>query len=442
MYKNLNQKINLILLYVGIFSFLFLWDIKKEFFEFRYLIVLPIFSSIYIYYNKNSFNLINDLGFPLLIFFHLIILSLFFDYNLNNRDYFGLLFLALIFFIVNKNKDVILGSLHSILNCFLIIFSLFYLVFFIYSNSSFIFSCYNGWFFRTKFIFLENSHFAIISVPIINYYSLYFSELKIFNKKEFLVFIFAIIFALISYSNFSTTFLFGLAMSQTMILLKMYSNPRFFFFSTYVIIVCLVTLFGYEQCSERSFGAIKPVKEFYNFKKAQNLSESEILKIDENQKFNENYSKFRLVEKNISMSVETLIVSLEITKKSFFDKPFGVGFNKYYLSHSEYIDKIILSHSHIKKNNIKDGATNISKLITEFGVFGIFIILTLSVFYFRNRKIQKLDFFLLSLICMQFLRGVGYFNGGFIFAYILLFHKIIIYNNLNFMFIKQWQKYK
>ena len=137
-----------------------------------------------------------------------------------------------------------------------------------------------------------------------------------------------------------------------------------------------------------------------------------------------------------------MLNNLNITKKSFFDKPFGVGFNKYYLSHSEYIDKIILSHSHIKKNNIKDGATNISKLITEFGVFGIFIILTLSVFYFRNRKIQKLDFFLLSLICMQFLRGVGYFNGGFIFAYILLFHKIIIYNNLNFMFIKQWQKYK
>ena len=41
------------------------------------------------------------------------------------------------------------------------------------------------------------------------------------------------------------------------------------------------------------------------------------------------------------MSVETLIVSLEITKKSFFDKPFGIGFNKYHLSHNEYIDQIV-----------------------------------------------------------------------------------------------------
>ena len=344
---------------------------------------------------------------------------------------------------VTKNIDIIFKSLHSILNVFLIIFTISYITFFLYSNSSFVFSCYNGWFFRTKFIFLENSHFAIISVPLINYYSLYFSELKIFDTKKIIIFIFALMFLILSYSNFSTTFLVGLAISQILILFKKYSNPKFFFFSIYTITVCIITLFGYEQCSERSFGAIKPLKEFYSFKKSQNLSESEILNINENKQFVDDYTKFRLKEKkNMSMSVETFVVSLEITQKSLFDKPFGVGFNKYYLSHSDYISKILLSDPDIKKNNIMDGSTNISKLITEFGIFGIFIILTILIFYFRNKKIGNLDFFLLSLISIQFLRGVGYFNGGFFFAYILIFYKLIHYNNLNFMFIKQWQKYK
>ena len=442
MNRNLIQNSNIFFLYIGIFSFLFLWDIKTEFFEFRYLIALPFFTTILIFYNSNPFKIFNDFGIPILVLVHLLVLSFFLKYNLTERDFFGLLLLAIIFFVVTKNIDIIYKKLHSILNLFLVIFVIGYITFFLYSNSNFVFSCYNGWFFRTKFIFLENSHFAIVSVPVINYYSLYFSELKIFNTKNFVIFIFAIIFIILSYSNFSTTFLVGLAISQMMILFKKYSNPKFFFFSIYAIIVCIISLFGYEQCSERSFGAIKPLKEFYNFKKSQNLSEKEILNISENKQFVDDYAEFRMKKKNMSMSVETFVVSLEITQKSLFDKPLGVGFNKYYSSHANYIGKILISDPHIKKNNIMDGSTNISKLITEFGIFGIIIIFSLLIFYFRNKKIESLDFFLLSLISMQFLRGVGYFNGGFLLAYIMIFYKLILYNNLNFMFIKKWQKYK
>ena len=43
---------------------------------------------------------------------------------------------------------------------------------------------------------------------------------------------------------------------------------------------------------------------------------------------------------NISMSVETFIVSMEISLKSLFNKPLGFGFNKYYLAHNKYIDEI------------------------------------------------------------------------------------------------------
>ncbi len=442
MNKTLIEKTNLLFLYIGIFCFLFLWDIKSELFEFRYLIVLPFFTSILVIYRNNPLKIINEITIPILIFLHLFILSSYYDFSLNKRDYFGLLYLIIIFLIITKNKNIIYSNFHKILNYFIILFTLSYIFFFVYSNSDIVLSCYNGWFFRTKFIFLENSHFAIISVPLINYYSLYFSQLKSLSKKNLILLIFSIIFLLISYSNFSTTFLVGMALSQSMIVFKNYFNSKLFFFSVYIITVCIVTLLSYEQCSERSFGAIKPIKEFYIFKNTQDLSENEIINIDQNKEFNEDFSKFKLQDINMSMSVETFLVSLEITRKSFFEKPFGVGFNKYYLSHSEYINKIILSDPDIKKNNIKDGSTNISKLITEFGVFGIFIILLLPIFYFRNKKIDNLDFFLLSVISMQFLRGVGYFNGGFIFAYILLIYKLIYLNNLNFRFLKLWHNSK
>ena len=442
MNKTLIEKTNLLFLYIGIFCFLFLWDIKSELFEFRYLIVLPFFTSILVIYRNNPLKIINEITIPILIFLHLFILSSYYDFSLNKRDYFGLLYLIIIFLIITKNKNIIYSNFHKILNYFIILFTLSYIIFFVYSNSDIVLSCYNGWFFRTKYIFLENSHFAIISVPLINYYSLYFSELKSLSKNNFILLIFSIVFLLISYSNFSTTFLVGMALSQLMIVFKNYFNAKLFFFSIYIITVCIVTLFSYEQCSERSFGAIKPIKEFYIFKNTQDLSENEIINIDQNKEFNEDFSKFKLQDINMSMSVETFLVSLEITRKSFFEKPFGIGFNKYYLSHSEYINKIILSDPDIKKNNIKDGSTNISKLITEFGVFGIFIILLLPIFYFRNKKIDNLDFFLLSIISMQFLRGVGYFNGGFIFAYILLIYKLIYLNNLNFRFLKLWHNSK
>ena len=112
------------------------------------------------------------------------------------------------------------------------------------------------------------------------------------------------------------------------------------------------------------------------------------------------------------------MVSLEITKKSFLQKPFGVGFNKYYLSHKEFINDVKLIDPDIKKNNIYDGTNNFSKLITEFGIFGLIILLMLPIFYFK-KKIKNVEYFLLVLLCIQFLRG-GYFNGGMIFAYLII----------------------
>ena len=129
MNNTLIEKTNLLFIYIGVFCFLFLWDIKSELFEFRYLIVLPFFTSILVIYRNNPLKIINEITIPILIFLHLFILSSYYDFSLNKRDYFGLLYLIIIFLIVTKNKNIIYSNFHKILNYFIILFTLSYIFF-------------------------------------------------------------------------------------------------------------------------------------------------------------------------------------------------------------------------------------------------------------------------------------------------------------------------
>ena len=409
-------KINNLLVIVGIFSFLFLWDIKPNIFEPRYLIGLPVFSLIFLY-NYKKLNLkktLYNLIYPIFICFHLLILSYFFQYNLNLRDFLGLVFLLVVVLVTTENFNFIIRNFKNILNYFVISFSVIFLIFLYFSDSNLILDCYDGWFFKNNLIFVENSHFAIISVPIISYFLLEFSELKKYKKNDWINLSFFITFLTISFINFSTTFLLGLILSLLAILIKKYSNIKFLIFSIFLLLLSVVILTNYKQCIERSYGSLNDIKTLYSFKNqkfSSNLNDLSNTKVYETKKD----------KPQINMSIETLFTSLEITKKSFFDKPFGVGFNKYHIAHNEYIDQINLVDPDIKKNNIFDGSTNISKLITEFGIFGIIFILFVPFFYFTVEKISNIEIFLLILISMQFLRGVGYFNGGFLLAGFLLF---------------------
>ncbi len=126
---------------------------------------------------------------------------------------------------------------------------------------------------------------------------------------------------------------------------------------------------------------------------------------------------------NLSMSVETFLVSLEITFNSIKRDPLGLGFNRYQIAHERYINKIVKINPNIKKNNIFDGSTNLSKLSTEFGFFGIFLILFFVYTLYKNKNLDHFDYFIISLITVQFLRGVGYFNAGFSMMLLVYFYK-------------------
>ena len=71
-----------------------------------------------------------------------------------------------------------------------------------------------------------------------------------------------------------------------------------------------------------------------------------------------------------------------------------------------------------------DAASNFSKIISEFGVFGIFFLFYSLVCFFRHSKDKPINILVFSFITLQLIRGVGYFNGGFIVFVILYFFLI------------------
>ena len=82
-------------------------------------------------------------------------------------------------------------------------------------------------------------------------------------------------------------------------------------------------------------------------------------------------------------------------------------------------------HDYAENVNQKDGYNNFAKLTVEFGILVLILIPIYLKFIFTNRLNLFNKFFISSLILTQLLKGVGYFNGGFLFG--ILFMLITVY---------------
>jgi hypothetical protein len=72
--------------------------------------------------------------------------------------------------------------------------------------------------------------------------------------------------------------------------------------------------------------------------------------------------------------------------------------------------------------NFKDGLSNLFKMFTEFGIF-TFIIFYYFLRYILNIKnLSAYNLFIIVLFVCMCIRGVGYFNGGFIFCLLEFFY--------------------
>ena len=390
-YKDLQASIknNLICL---IFSFnIFFWGVTFNFIQLRFLIFLLIFPILLNFNKRITSKLIKYFLISLVLFLHLFFQSNIFFFNY----LYSIIGLFLIMVILDTYKDFFLNNLDKIIYFFLIFFYLF-IIFQFFSFDDYFKQVSNncvGCFSILRVFFKENSHLALIAPPVI-FYLLFIS-----NYNKFINYFSVIIFLLICFVNPSLTLYIGLIILFFFTIffkIKLFKLKKIFL----ILLICF-TLFK--------------------------LYTDNVAKIKVADLFNEN--------NNINLSTEVYKTSFLVAKNTIFYKPLGYGFNNYSEAFDKFVGDPIIYNKEVLLLNKKDASNNFSKIVTEFGIFSIFFFYFLISFLFNNKIDNKIRIFLaLPIIIQTFVRGAGYFNGGFVlfvfFAFVLWI-KTYLKNYLN-----------
>jgi len=331
----------------------------------------------------------------------------------------------------------------------------------------------------------------MVSVAV-SYYLLYLISIE---KKIFFKIIFLLIVMSFFY-NSSTTSILGYTLSFFAVHICCYKkiNNQFLLLTTAFLIITIFIFFTSSSCMKR-FQDVGRVAQTYkeiqnlNVKKNKNLIKNTInekknkkvileYQNDLNKKFNEYYAeyhasynklfhlmenfekneiriknvrkrliylekklnefdkdKFKIVHSNLSTNLTTQVYlrSFYILLEAIKEKPLGWGLNNYYLASTEYRYKVPFINPATVFLNSHDASNNFVKLITEFGVFGLFLLVIITLICLNQKIDYRVKIFFMPLIITQLIRGAGYFSGGFIFALNIL---IILYifksiNSLN-----------
>jgi hypothetical protein len=366
-----------------LFSFnIFFWGITLSFIQLRFLIFLLILP---IFINFNKIILSKFLKYFLISFF--LLLHLFFQSNIFIFNYlFSILGLFLIFIILDIYKEFFFNNLNKIIYFFLIIFYLFlFFQFFSYDNyfKQVSDSCV-GCFSILRVFYKENSHLALIA-PSVIFYLLFIS-----NYNKFINCLTLLTFLFICFVNPSLTLYAGFVILLTFVLLLKIKLSK-----KQNIILVFIFIFILFKLLTDSVAKIKVADIF-------------------------------IKNNNVNLSTEVYKISYLVAKNAIIHKPLGYGFNNY----SEAFDQFILDFNISNKDasilNRKDASNNFSKIVTEFGIFSIFFFYFLTLFLVNNKIDSKIKIFIiLPIIVQTFIRGAGYFNGGFLlfifYAFFLLY---------------------
>ena len=176
---------------------------------------------------------------------------------------------------------------------------------------------------------------------------------------------------------------------------------------------------------------VNPVQDLSNLTEKINYEElisliSEIIKKYEKKK--------KIIRRIINTSSNNLTTSVHLNSINLglitlIDRPFGWGLNRFEYAFKYYMPNLYVKFHEMRVLNYNDGASNLSKLIVEFGIFSIFLFIFFVYWSFSNKINITSKIFLIPLIVTQLIRGAGYFNGGFLLVVLLMFS--LLYNNKN-----------
>ena len=397
--------------------FFFFWPEKIVNFDIRQILLLLIPFTIFYkdefkQFKKRLilFSIIN-----IFIIIHLVI------NNINNKIPINNIFNPILGLIISSiiiifYRDFIIKNIKNIIGIFLIIILAGFLWEVFYNENYFFkknFDCLHGWYSRDlqfKF-FSENSHFGMSCAAIILFLSY---KIKINNRYN----IFFLLLIIFLFLFLSTTLLIGIMVSTSLILAFNYKILSKYnkIISIILILITVIMIGSKKQCSVRFLqtieGGFNAIKYFlYN----QKINQTP-WKADEDQK--------DIVHKSLNISSAVLLNSYTVAFKSLRDHPFGLGLNNYYIGHAIYTDKTIKNEYFNKLYwehlNEKDGSNNLSKMLTEFGVFSFIIFFLI----FKFLKLKNINLpeksFIFSIVITQLIRGAGYFNGSFLLCLLLI----------------------
>ena len=417
--------------------FIFFFDFLKDYIDLRLFIFVPFVLALYeIFIYKKKLNY----KFLLYFLIFLILLNsplIFRDINIEDKIYSlkSIFFLIISIFAIFYFADNILKNLNSLFNFFLIFFFM-YVVFYtfyrydIHSQNT---QCYIGCFSilddSLKF-FKENSHLGFISSTIISYLIIKINKINVY-------FLSLLIFYLLIILNFSLTVSFTILIILFYFLIFHYH--KFNYLQKSIIIFLILSSFYTLNTNSGAINKLYNIIDFDNWnisgqhekpQKPNITLENNYKNFDKEIKENEIQNKKDKDTQIIldtyrkkpvkNLSSEVFIVSLNIAKLAIQERPLGYGFNNYHLAFKKYIDQIEISIQDTKFLNIFDASNNFAKIIVEFGIFSFFIFYIYFKFLFSKKIPFEYKFIIFpSLFTQTFIRGAGYFNGGYIFFFAL-----------------------
>lgn len=308
----------------------------------------------------------------------IIIFSLFFSFifsilSLLSNDSFSISrffisFILIIFFIYIAN---ILSNYISIISPkkFLMLINLIYIILLIDGLAGILFKFEK----KSTLLFLEPSHYAL-SVLAFYLFHIY-TEKKLFYKI-FAIFVLFIIAVFIQNLTLLVGLLFG-------ILISFRAKISFLILIFFLIIVISLDI---------------DIKYFTN--------------------------RLILTENLDNLSVLVFISGWERAFLNIYNTfGFGLGFNQLgYVGEFGYFQEL-LSKLGAERLNLLDGGTTGSKLISEIGIIGVFLLLLYQYYFFKiiyilKKKFSNFDFKDIFFFCVYimffvelYIRGVGYFSG-------------------------------
>ena len=444
--KYLEKKEIFISIIILSISILF-WDIKiQNLFQSKFLIllILPYFIIDTLKNNLNIKIIIGNLLMTIVIYIHLTLNLI---TEISNYAIFSLIFLFLLSLIslrVTTNFEKILFEsckIFILIINFLILIDLFLSEYFLYDHIELknglcaIFTSENRIIIGP--IFSESSHFGMTAVGVTLYLLLSFKNLNNFYKLNFVTFV------LLTFIFFgSLTLYFGLIVTSLFILTLRLSKKYILLLS--VIFLNTLIILNFDNCYLRIY-QIKDMKNVYSLKKFNkfdyvfeffgkyfdklenvvNFDKSKITNEDSNTILGNTVDK-NDNEKNKFINITTIIHinHFNFAAETLQKKPLGVGFQNYMNYAIEYAmeEKFILTYSNQKFMNINDGASNLNKLVTEFGYLNILFGILFIIILFKSKFSNQTKCFILGIVLTQLIRGAGYFNGGFLFVILILFY--------------------